>query len=103
MLAVRQGSEPDKAKKVVDFLLAKSVSPAETNHIKGYLNCLFRCMKILTYNCLQAGISMIGSATRISYYDLVLKPRSLSPLLRGSCVGRDRRTGTGRTVTSGKA
>ena len=36
MLAIRQGSEPDKAKKVVDFLLAKSVSPAERDYIKGY-------------------------------------------------------------------
>jgi hypothetical protein len=35
MLAVGQGSEPDKAKKVVDFLLAKSVSPAERDYIKG--------------------------------------------------------------------
>jgi hypothetical protein len=37
MLAIRLGSEPDKAKKVVDFLLAKSVSPAESDHLKGYL------------------------------------------------------------------
>jgi len=77
MLAVRQGSEPDKAKKVVNSLLAKSVLPAETNHIKGYLNYLFRCVKILTCDCLQAGISIIGSATRISYYDLVLEPLAL--------------------------
>jgi len=53
MLAVRQGSEPDKAKKVVDFLLAKSVSPAETDHIKGCLDSLFRCVKILTRDCFK--------------------------------------------------
>jgi hypothetical protein len=77
MLAVLQGSEPDKAKKVVDFLLAKSVSPAESDHIKGYLDFVLLMHEMtLTCDCIQAGISTIGYAIKISLLYLNISSKS---------------------------